>query len=279
MLNLTITNIKRLFKTRSFQIGTGAVAGIGLFQIIILILDYHNGTGSPYFDSALFAISIIGVFALAAIISLFVGSDYSDGAIRNKLVVGHGRSAVYLSQLFTTVVIGVMEIVAWSAAYLILGMIFLKSEQVLMCYLGLYLGLFMEFVAFASIFTFISMILANKAASAVVSILLSIVILMSGGIIEAGLNEPEVYSPEIIVSDDGEVFYSGENEPNPNYIPEGSVKRACYELMMDVIPGGQALQIAEMQVNHMVLICLYDIGWFVLLSALGIFIFNRKDLK
>ena len=39
----------------------------------------------------------------------------------------------------------------------------------------------------------------------------------------------------------GGVSYSGEMEPNPNYIPEGSPKRAFYNFLMDFMPGGQAL--------------------------------------
>ena len=93
------------------------------------------------------------------------------------------------------------------------------------------------------------------------------------------LEEPEFYGPEIIISDDGEVSYGGEMEPNPNYIPEGSPKRAFYNFLMDFTPGGQALQVSAYAADNLSKICLYDIGWLVVLTGAGVLIFRRKDLK
>lgn len=73
--------------------------------------------------------------------------------------------------------------------------------------------------------------------------------------------------------------YAGEMEPNPNYIPEGSPKRAFYNFLMDFTPGGQALQISEQATDNLSIICFYDIGWLVVMTAAGVLIFRRKDLK
>ena len=62
--------------------------------------------------------------------------------------------------------------------------------------------------------------------AAVVCILVALLLVMHGIVVESMLEEPEFYVPEIILSDSGEVSYAGEMEPNPNYIPEGSPKRA-----------------------------------------------------
>ena len=48
---------------------------------------------------------------------------------------------------------------------------------------------------------------------------------------------------------------------------------------MDFMPGGQALQIAEQSTGSLVKICLYDIGWLLVLTVAGVLIFRRKDLK
>lgn len=45
-------------------------------------------------------------------------------------------------------------------------------------------------------------------------------------VIDSLLEAPEYYSPEYTISETGEVSYTGELEPNPDYIPEGSPKRA-----------------------------------------------------
>lgn len=104
MANLLASNIKRLLKNRAFRIAAAVVAGIGLFEIIMMYRAAVIENDTPYFDSGLFSFTAMGVFALAAVVPLFVGSEYSDGTIRNKVVVGHRRGDVYLSILITSII-------------------------------------------------------------------------------------------------------------------------------------------------------------------------------
>ena len=87
------------------------------------------------------------------------------------------------------------------------------------------------------------------------------------------------YSPEFTVSETGEGSYTGELEPNLDYIPEGSPKRAFYSFLMDFMPGGQALQIAGHTVDSTDKMCYYDIGYLVVITGVGILVFRRKDLN
>lgn len=279
MCNLLMTNLKRLVKTRAFQLAAAVVAVIGLFEILMMYRDSIIEMDAPYFDGGLFSFAALGVFALAAVVPLFVGSEYSDGTIRNKLVVGHLRGAVYLSMLFTSLFAGTLLILVWTAAYLIPGVILMEHANPLWVYLCLYLAMFLELAVFSAIFTLLTMTLGNKAGSAVVCILCALLLVMQGIIVKSMLEDPEFYGPEIIVSDSGEVSYSGEMEPNPNYIPEGSPKRAFYNFLMDFTPGGQALQISAQAIDNLSKMCFYDIGWLVVLTVAGVLVFRRKDLK
>ncbi len=279
MNNLIIAGIRRLVKTRAYRTTAAIVALIGLFQITLMYRDYKTGVGTPYYDNALFSIAAIGMFALAAAVSLFVGSEYSDGTIRNKIAVGHTRFSIYMSLLFTSVIVGWLLVAVWTAVYLIPGAILMEHANPLRVYLCLYLAMFLELAVFSAIFTFLSVTLGNKAGSAVVCILLTLMLMIHGIVIESLLEEPEYYSPEYTISDTGEVSYTGVLEPNPNYIPEGSPKRVFYEFLMDVTPGGQALQIAGHTMDNTSKICLYDIGWLVLITGAGILLFRRKNLK
>ncbi|MGM9589372.1 MAG: ABC transporter permease subunit [Faecousia sp.] len=279
MTNLLLPNLKRLLKNRAFQIAAALVAVIGLFEIFMTYRASIIEMDTPYFDGGLFSFAALGVFALAAVVPLFVGSEYSDGTIRNKVVVGHHRAAVYLSMLITSVIAGWLLITVWTAAYLIPGVILMEHANPLWVYLCLYLAMFLELAVFSAIFALLTMTLGNKASSAVVCILCALLLVMQGIVVKSMLDEPEFYGPEIILSDSGEVSYAGEMEPNPNYIPEGSPKRAVYNFLMDFTPGGQALQISGQVTDNLSKMCFYDIGWLVVLTGAGVLIFRRKDLK
>lgn len=279
MCNLLLTNIRRLVKTRAFQIAAALTAVLGLFEIMMIYHDARIEMETPYFDGGLFSFAAIGVFALAAVVSLFAGSEYSDGTIRNKIVVGHRRASVYLSILLTSVISGWLLIVVWSAAYLIPGVILMEHANTLWVYLYLYLAMFLELAVFSAIFIFLTMTLGNKAGSAVVCILCALLLMIQGIVVKSMLEEPEFYAPEIIMSDSGEVSYSGEMEANPNYIPEGSPKRAFYNFLLDFTPGGQALRISGHTAENLNKICFYDIGWLIVMAGAGVLIFRRRDLK
>lgn len=279
MCNLLLSYMKRLVKNRAFQLAAAVVAVIGLFEIFMMYRDSIIEMDTPYLDGGLFSFAALGVFALAAVVPLFVGSEYSDGTIRNKVVVGHHRAAVYLSILLTSIIAETLLILVWSAAYLIPGVILMEHANPLWVYLCLYLAMFLELAVFSAIFTLLTMTLGNKAGSAVVCILCALLLVMQGIVVKSMLEEPEFYGPEIIVSDSGEVSYSGEMEPNPNYIPEGSPKRAFYNFLMDFTPGGQALQISAQAIDNLSKMCFYDIGWLVVMTGVGVLIFRRKDLK
>lgn len=279
MTNLLLTNLRRLVKTRAFQLTAAAVAAIGLFEIFMMYRDSILEQETAYFDGGLFSFAAMGAFALAAVVSLFVGSEYSDGTIRNKIVVGHHRATVYLSMLMTSVIAEVLLILVWTAAYLIPGVILMEGANPFRVYLCLYLAMFLELAVFSAIFTLLTMTMGSKAGAAVVCILCALLFFMQAVVVESMLEEPEFYSPDIVISEDGSMVMEGEPEPNPNYIPEGSPKRAFYNFLTDFMPGGQALQIAEQSTDSLVKICLYDIGWLVVLTVAGVLIFRRKDLK
>lgn len=279
MCNLIQANMKRIWKIRVFQISGVIVACLSLFQVLMNYRDYVVYGGTPYFDNALFAIAGVAIFPLAAFTSLYIGTEYSDGTLRNKLVIGHDRSAIYIANLVTTMIAGWLFLLIWSLAYLVPGVILMESGNPLIVYVLVYAGILCMLAVFSAIFTWISMILGKKAGSSVVCILLTVFILVSGVVIQSTLDQEEFYSPEYKVTESGEIEYTGELEPNPNYLLEGSRERAVYEFLLDITPGGQVMQLCAIRLDNISYMMLYDLGWFVVMTGTGILIFRRKSLK
>ena len=68
---------------------------------------------------------------LAVVCGLFLGSEFSYGTIRNKLVAGHTRTAIYLSALLTCMAAGFLLSVFYAAATVVVGIPLLGFFQVI----------------------------------------------------------------------------------------------------------------------------------------------------
>lgn len=279
MSNLIFSNLKRIGKTRAFQISAIIVAALALFQVLMNYRDYIVCEGSLYIDDALFSITAVVLFPMAAFISLYIGTEYSDGTLRNKLVVGHGRIEIYLANLIIMTITGWIFITIWSVAYLVPGLILMKNANPLVVYVMEYVGMFCMTAVCSAIFTLLSMTIGKKAGSSVACIMVSIFIILSGTVIQSILDQEEYYAPEYIITESGEIEYTGELQPNPNYLPEGSTKRAVYEFLLDFTPGGQVMQISAIQPDHIKVMVLYDAAWIVVMAGIGMIVFIRKNIK
>ncbi len=80
----------------------GACIGAARYADAIYHLEQYTFGNLPLFSVA------IAVFA-----SLFFGTEYADGTIRNKLICGHSRGAVYFSS-YLTLLAGALAIYAFA---------------------------------------------------------------------------------------------------------------------------------------------------------------------
>lgn len=276
MNRLLAANFMRLKKSKVFWL---CMLYMAVFAGLAVMSNHRvlQEGGDLSLEDMVFTVApFIGIVA-ACFVSLFVGTEYSDGTIRNKVIIGHSRTAVYLSNLITSAAAGILMYAVYLAVYIVLGIpeagwFGCEPKRLvlrLVCMLILS-------AAFASIFTLAVMLNQNKAVTAVISILLAFGILFAGTFILTRLSEPEYYEGYIYITDDG----TREQEPrekNPKYL-EGT-KREVYAFFNDFLPGGQQMQLAEGSAENPGRLIGYSAVIIVVTTAAGIFLFRRKDLK
>lgn len=168
MGKLLSANYARLWKNKTFWLGVTFMLSLSVY---VMLEGALSAPAQDSFDMLAFGYSQIIGFCCAVFTSLFLGTEYADGAIRNKIVVGHSRAGIYLANLMTVFTAMLLMIAAWLIGALTGFPFFGLFKNLSGCMVNLIASIFTT-AAFSAIFTLVAMLCTNKAVSAVVSILL-----------------------------------------------------------------------------------------------------------
>ena len=279
MSRLLSADFAKLKKNKFFWL---CMAGMAVFALFMKIMDYvsmREYSGSvPSFESLLLIYALVIGFLMAAFVSLFVGTEYSDGTIRNKLIIGHTRVSIYLSNLTTCFAAGVMMCLAYLIPALAVSALLCRSDSTdFRMLLLMILYSFVLTLAFTSLYTLAGMICQNKALTAVITILVICFFSVASIYISAKLNEPETY-PEISALADGRTVTSARQVPNPGYVR--GTQREVYQFLNDFLPTGQSVILTRGDTEASTpLLPVYSACIAVAASGIGIFIFRKQDIK
>lgn len=111
MSKLLSAELARLRKSRLFWL---TAAGMLLGEIYVLQFGARVNQAShvPLEQYYYYLAPTVGIF-FAVWISIFLGTEYSDGTMRNKLIAGHTRGDIYLSYYLTALTGGVIMEAGW----------------------------------------------------------------------------------------------------------------------------------------------------------------------
>lgn len=277
MTKLLSSGFSRLGKNKIFWLCTAAMLVLSLINVIngccqakMDEMSDFSYTLDKYFYNT---VPYVGMF-IAVCSSLFVGTEFSDGTIRNKLVVGHTRAAVYVSSLIlnitSSLIMTLALFIGGCAGIPSLGALRIEAKWTIFFIAAVLLST----AAIASIMTLVEMLVTNKAFSAVAAIILSIILIITASLIYNALSVPEMSSGMIITKDGVEM---SEPSPNPEYI--GGDIREVYEFILQVLPTGQQILIANCELVQVVLPLVSSAVIILLFTLIGVAVFKRKDLK
>lgn len=258
MRRLLSANLARLRldpSPRYFSAGMILLAS-GLMLMQYTAMDYTV----PLSRVVFLPLSLYGTGA-AAFVSVFVGTDFSDGFIRNKLIGAHSRDQVVLSHILTSCIGCAVVYGATTLFTLAVGACFFENDiRIMELFQFLVLGLGMS-AAYGTIFCMITMLSGSKTRAIVLCIVLSMLMLFLCLHTNQVLMQTE-YKDGIV---------------NPHYV--GGLRRTWYGFLHDINPTGQAAQLSSWKHFNPVRGIACNALWVVGMGVSGCLLFRRKGIK
>lgn len=276
MSKLLRANFARLFRSLVFWLGIAFMVFYGLF----ICNDKQIAKDLTDTSELLFSCFNTVCFVYAVFCCMFTGTEYSDGTIRNKLIVGHSRTAVYFTNYVTNAAAGILMVLAYMTAVLAMGIpIYGFYEWPEIASMLLLDGILLVLSATA-VFTLLAMLIQNKAICVSVCLLATVGIFFLGTYLSFSLLQPE-YAEVFTVEGVSKTI------KNPSYVPESL--RGIYLLALNILPPAQGTEITvlsfrgfqstELSPASPQLMAIYSGVLTAVSNLAGIFFFRRKDLK
>lgn len=281
MSKLLSANFYRMIKTKFFWISIISVIAAAAFYPVLF--HYTDMPASNCFGSINFFILLAMLFC-----AMFIGTDYSDGTIRNKIVLGHTKTSIYLANFITCLIQNFILCALHILVYCCVDvLIFDNSIPKIKEFLLLIMITVMLEVAFTSIYTLISMSCENKSNAFIICFVCLFALAMSSEFIgiqvDNSFNEMMQKPYELINSMFPEEFQlQMTNLKNLNEVKNGAeygMKEKILKFLYDFLPSGQSFQLKNLDENKAWLLALYSGIIAAATNFTGIFVFHKKDLK
>ncbi len=287
-------NFHRLLKSLLFRI---SIVLSVVYAVVLNVTRYLNlcavpdisstflDNNSSSADSFTFSGAMVLIFLSAVLIGSFIGSEYSEGTIRNSFIAGHSRKEVYLSNFIVCASASVMILLSYILASIISGAILLEGPQLEINRLIIsILSQCLSMAAFSALLVFIAMLIHSRSASIAALILGTGIMMCFAMSSTTTLNEPEHFTNHAVVyteNGSGEEKYGTFQQANPRYI--SGLPRAALEQLNNAMPINALYRVylnsSESAPEDFGVMAVYSALFTVLLNLAGIMIFRKKDIK
>lgn len=286
MSKLISANFARLFKSGVFRLYMIFSGGLSVFMITMRYIDiknnieYYKELPPEYrtIDGVAFVTLLYILFAVPVLVGNFVGTEYSDGTIRNKLIVGHKRSNIYLANLIVCsagTLMGVILhiLINCTVGTALCGMEVLTVPKIL----EITLYMIIAFISVTAIMVMFTMFVKSKASASVTVLIVTMIMFIATLTISNKLSQPEYYEGGKYFDEETQELVDIEREKNPDYLT--GTKRKVYQTIYDVMPVSHMYESAMNNTENAGKFAGYDGIILVVTTALGIILFRKKDLK
>ncbi|MCI9263386.1 MAG: ABC transporter permease [Oscillospiraceae bacterium] len=278
MNELMRAGLFRMKRDRVFWLCLGAMLIIAGGQMSMGVRQCRAMAAEGYtvtLEGSFFPLIQAVMVCVAVFTGLYLGTDHSEGGLRNRLMVGHGRGRIYLAGLGTAMTGTICFMAAWFLGGGLPALFYRDLWQMGAGQTGLYIlvALFSA-LALTSVLTMVGMLAEKKSTAAVVSILLALGLVLASTWLYSRLLEPEMESGLIITAGGMEW---GDPTPNPRYV--SGALRQVFQGLLNLLPTGQAVLLADMTVDRPLWNLLASAAVILTATLGGMAAFRRKDLK
>lgn len=274
MRKLLSANFSRLWKTKLFLIVLLTAATMS--GLLLFANQVNSASSIKYMDFPFFSQFIYNPVILAAFITLFLGTEYSDGTLRNKLSIGHSRGSVYAANLCASVILSVTFVITEILVCLGIGLLVFEPFRMSMEYVAVAaITACMTAVTSAAIYTALAMNIQNKAVSIIGMVGLSFAVILLVSMIAGVLYAPEMVYEYTEKTATGLTY--GPLVPNPGYIR--GTARTIAEWVNDILPQGQLYSLYAYDFDRYARWPLTSAMVLVVSTVLGYYSFSKIDIK
>ena len=274
MIKLLNSGFTRLRKSKLFWLLSIFSIGLALFIIYAQYSNMKKYGDTIKIEQIIFNYSTMIGIVISIFTSLFLGAEYSDGAIRNKISIGHKRTNIYLSNFVIIIITSLFSYLLYLVVVASVGIPLFGMNTFSLSELLIKLAMvFVTIISYSSIFTFIAMMISNKTITAIVSIMLVFGMMMNALTCFNILASPKTIQEANMVNGKTKI----EEVPNPKY-PSEEKKKVC-QTLLDINPAGQMFQLAGRTAKTSKTLPLYSLGIIVIFTEMGLVLFRKKELK
>ena len=281
MTKLLSAGFRRMFRSAVFWLGLAVSCGYTLFGVLNNF--YYKGVFVDTVikaDHTLFPFAEFVALIAAVVVALFIGREHADKTLRNKIITGHSRLSIYLSNLIVcaaaTAILFVVPtiLIGLAVGAPLLGGFELSAKAFILpalCYLLALLG-------FTSLFLLLAMSIDNRTVAAVTILLVVLALSWVPTPLRETLEAPE-HVEQIVFSEELDDFVeTGEMIENEMYV--GGPVRVVLQVAYDLLPGCQAQQTSPFnKTADMVHLPVWSLVFIAATTAAGAVIFQKKELK
>ena len=277
MRKLITANFFRFRKDRFSWCVVGIIVILSLVNVFNSARSYEAMADAGYIlsleDYYFNQAPLIGAF-LALLISMFLGTEFSEGTIRNKLCIGHKRNEIFLSNFISCALATIALTSVWLLISALLFGLIGPLEMSISEFVGCILVAMGFAVSFAALYTVIGSLSSNKAMTIIYTFAVFIIFAIAASGLYDRLCEPEMNEGMMLV---GTQLVEMEPTPNPLYL-SGAIRTVC-EVALELLPTGQALLLSDVAVEYPVRAISLSAVFTIVTLLVGSMLFRRKDFK